>query len=84
MTFDEVTEHGLSRYLENEVPTVEVQMTKSECFARALQHGHAGEHEAEASWLLFGVMNLEQEKQIKQSLPYMAPEVVASMLRGVR
>lgn len=55
MRFDEVTDHGLSPYLENEVPTEDHPLTRSECFAKALQHGYAGEYEAEATWLVFGV-----------------------------
>lgn len=55
MTFDEVTEHGLSPYLENEVPTVEVPLTKSDCIAEAHDRARLGSHEAEGFWLLMAV-----------------------------
>lgn len=42
----------LSPYLDNEVPTVPVPITRSDCIAEAHDRGRLGSYEAEGYWLL--------------------------------
>lgn len=89
MTFDEVTDHGLSPYLENEAPTCEWVLTKSDCIAEAHDRARVGSHEAEGFWLLMAV-NLDGGNRCRSldELAYAAPETWTAgemaMVRSMR